>query len=205
MYHDRFMIPGVILAAGVSSRMGRPKALLPAGGTSFLRRIVESLRLAGISRIVAVVRPEALDVAAEALAAGAEPVVNHHPDEGQLSSLVTGLDAVEMPSVPAFLVTLVDIPLIRPDTVETLLSRVRNTRAAVLRATHHGRHGHPVIYTRAIFDALRGADREAGAKAVMRRYRVEDVDVEDAAVVEDVDTPEDYERLFSVRPASPGR
>jgi molybdenum cofactor cytidylyltransferase len=205
MYHGRFMIPGVILAAGASSRMGRPKALLPAGGASFLRRLVETLRIGGISRIAVVIRPEALDVAAEALASGAEPVINLHPDEGQLSSLVAGLSAVESETTTAALVTLVDVPLIRPETIATLLSRVPQADAPIVRAAYQGRHGHPVIYSRAIFDALRAGDRDAGAKSVMRAYNVEDVSVDDPAVVEDVDTPEDYQRLFSAPPVSPRR
>ena len=70
--------------------------------------------------------------------------------------------------------------------------------APIVRATHHGRHGHPVIFARAVFDELRHADPAAGAKSVLRAHEaaIVNVEVEDPGVVTDVDTPEDYARLF---------
>ena len=76
-----------------------------------------------------------------------------------------------------------------------LFERAQHSTAPILRAVHRGRHGHPVIFKRAVFAALRQADRAIGAKAVMATYAVEDVEVDDPGVAEDVDTPRDYERL----------
>jgi CTP:molybdopterin cytidylyltransferase MocA len=128
-------------------------------------------------------------------------VLNPRADEGQLSSLIAGLDAIARPGVDAVLVTLVDVPLIGPDAVRLLLARAAASTAPVLRAVHDGRHGHPVIFKRELFDALRRADPAAGAKAVVRAVEVEDVETGDPGVVEDVDTPEDYARLFGSRPS----
>ncbi len=71
------------------------------------------------------------------------------------------------------------------------------SNAPVLRAVHLGRHGHPVVFKRAIFDALRHADPAVGAKAVLHAAAVEDVEVDDPGVVDDVDTPDDYARLIA--------
>lgn len=192
-------IPAVVLAAGASTRMGRPKALLSAGGRTFIRRILETLRDAGIADAIVVVRPGDEAIAKEiAAAAFGRAIANPQPDRGQLTSLVAGLDAVDGDGVPAILVTLVDVPLISPSTVRTLCGRAPRSSAQIVRAVYHGRHGHPVIFKRPLFDALRRADPSVGAKAIVRSATIEDVDTGDPAVVEDVDTPEDYRRV--VRP-----
>lgn len=190
------MLPAIVLAAGASTRMGRAKALLPAGNRTFVRRILETLSDAGVSEAVVVVRPGQADVIAEIEAAGfGRPVVNPRPDEGQLSSLIAGLDAVDRDGVEGVLVTLVDVPFISADAVRTLIARAQRSDAAILRAVHHGRHGHPVVFRKRVFDALRHADPAIGAKTVIRDWPPEDVEVPDPWVVEDVDTPADYSRV----------
>src|SRR5438874_1195106 len=152
------MIPAIVLAAGASSRMGRPKPLLLAGNRTFVRRILDTLQSAGIADIVVVVRPGHHEVIAEVGAAGALSVVNPDPDAGQLSSLLAGLAALDVPEVDAILVTLVDVPLIETSTVRALLTRAMKSPAPIVRAAHHGRHGHPVIVKRAVFGDLPHAD-----------------------------------------------
>src|SRR5215216_5429829 len=101
------MVPGIVLAAGASSRMGTPKALLRAGHRSFVRRILDALRDGGADSAVVVGRPGSPDLVAEVAAAGFGRVVeNPRADDGQLSSLLAGLDAVDRPEVAAILVTL---------------------------------------------------------------------------------------------------
>ena len=191
------MTPAIVLAAGASTRMGRPKALLEAGGRTFIRRIVDTLRAGGVLEAVVVVRAGQDGIAAEVEASGfGRLVLNPRADEGQLSSLITGLDAIDRPGVDAALVTLVDAPLVGAAAVRILLERAAISTAPVVRAVHQGRHGHPVIFKRQLFDALRRADPAAGAKAIVRAVPVEDVETGDPGVVDDVDTPEEYARLF---------
>jgi molybdenum cofactor cytidylyltransferase len=191
------MTPAIVLAAGASRRMGRPKALLDAGNRTFIRRILDTLREAGLPEAVVVVRAGQEEIVAAVEAAGfGRTVVNPRAEEGQLSSLIAGLDAIDRPGVEAALVTLVDVPLIGPDAVRLLLARATVSAAPVIRAVHQGRHGHPVIFTRSLFEALRRADPAVGAKAVVRAVPIEDVETGDPGVVDDVDTPEEYARLF---------
>jgi molybdenum cofactor cytidylyltransferase len=192
------MIPGLILAAGASARMGRPKPLLQTGGRSFVSAIIQTLRAGGLAPIVVVIRPGSGEVADEIVGAGGLSVVNPSPDEGQLSSLLAGLDAVETAASTAVLVTLVDAPSIRPETVALLLARLSTSDAPILRATYRGRHGHPVVFRSSVFGALRGADPRLGAKVVLRAHVVEDVEIDDPGIVDDIDTPEDYARVFGV-------
>ena len=190
------MVPAIVLAAGASSRMGSPKALLRIGGETFVRRILRVLREAGIQAAAVVSRPGQEALAREVADARFGRIVeNSRADEGQLSSLLAGLDAIEGPGVDGALVTLVDVPGISTAVVSAMLARMRTSPALVIRAVHEGRHGHPVIFRRALFDRLRHADPAVGAKAVVRAVDVEDVDVHEPGITQDVDTPADYERI----------
>ena len=200
------MVPGVILAAGRSSRMGRPKALLPSGpgGEAFVRRLARALCDGGVQRALVVGRPED-HALREEVAAMPWPIAfveNPGADAGQLSSVLAGLEAAAGPGTRGLLVTPVDAPLVTAATVAALLAVFSSTGAPVVRAVYRGVHGHPVIFSSDVFDSLRRADPNVGAKAVLRAHAlaVVDVDVDDAGVVADVDTPEDYRALFGGDP-----
>lgn len=191
------MIPAIVLAAGASARMGRAKALLLAGNRTFVRRILESLRDGGVIDAVVVVRPGDTAIADEIAAAGfGRAVTNVRAEQGQLTSLLAGLEAVDGPAVSAVLVTLVDVPFVKAATVRALCVRAPGSPAQIVRAVHRGRHGHPVIFKRVLFEALRRADPGVGAKAVVRAATIEDIEADDPGVVEDVDTPDDYRRVL---------
>ena len=93
----------------------------------------------------------------------------------------------------------VDAPLVRIETISAMLQVFDTRQAPVVRATFRGRHGHPVIFARRVFDALRHADPDVGAKAVVRAHAADliDVDLDDPAIVLDVDEPGDYTRLLN--------
>lgn len=198
------MIPAVVLAAGKSSRMGRTKALLPVGrDETFLTRIVRVLREGGIDRVVVVIGGDAAAVRASLPQGDASltAVENPHFEEGQLSSLLVGLAAIEQRfhDIEAVMVTLVDLPLIAPATVRSVLETFRaHATAPLVRPRRGNRHGHPVIFNHSIFGELRRADPATGAKPVVHAHAAEEVnvDVEDEGAFADIDTPEDYARFI---------
>jgi len=200
------IVPGLVLCAGRSSRMGQPKALLPTSrpGETFVGRVVHVLREGGIDDVVVVVGPEtpSLSLALEGENPAPRVVVNEAPDRGQLSSLLVGLRAIDHPGVGGVLVTLVDVPLIDVETVRRLREAHERSRAPVVRPVRDGRHGHPVIFDRAVFDELRQADLTAGAKAVVNAHleRIEEVPVPLDGPFMDIDTPDEYRRLFNRSP-----
>jgi molybdenum cofactor cytidylyltransferase len=182
--------------------MGQPKALLPCGDSkeTFVRAVASALSYGGVDGVLVVGRPDdtALREEVEAIPIFARYVENAAADGGQLTSVLAGLAAADRPGVTALLVTPVDAPMIAPATVSALIQAFRSTGAPVTRATHQGRHGHPVIFSRAVFDDLRRADLSVGARAVLRLHadRTVNVDVDDAGVLGDVDTPADYRTLW---------
>ena len=198
------MIPAVVLAAGKSSRMGRTKALLPIGssGETFLARVIRVLREGGAEAIVVVIGGDAAAVRASLPCEDASITAVDNPryEEGQLSSLLVGLAAVErQDNVEAVMVTLVDLPLISPSTVRSVLDAYRaKPGAPLVRPRRGNRYGHPVIFNNSIFEELRRADPSMGAKPVVRAHAAEEVnvDVDDEGAFIDIDTPEDYERFI---------
>ena len=202
------MIRAIVLAAGASSRMGQAKAALPLGqsGETVVARVVRTL-LSGGAPDVTVVAGAHIDAVKRAMPAFVETVGNPYVprarviehagwQQGQLSSLLAGLDAIDEPLLEAALVTLVDVPLVQPSTVATVIAEWRRTRAAIVRPVNGDRHGHPVIFDRSVFADLRAADLRAGAKSVFAKHRVLDVEVNDPGAFEDIDTPGDYERML---------
>jgi molybdenum cofactor cytidylyltransferase len=127
-------------------------------------------------------------------------VDNPDYERGQLTSLLAGLRAVDMARASAVLVTLIDVPLVTSATVETLIAIQRERSAPIVRPVSNGRHGHPVIFGRALFGELERADPAVGAKPVVRAHAAEmiEVPVDDEGAFVDIDTPEDYARIIGV-------
>lgn len=212
------MVAGVVLSGGASTRMGRPKALLPAaragrdaGAPSFLERICSNFAEAGLSPVVVVTGHHDAEIRAHVAnrQLGVTVVTNPDPARGQLSSLWCALDALTgLPAaVDAVAMTPVDHPWASPATVRRLVAAFEASRAPVVRPLSvDGTHGHPVIFSAAIFDALRGADLDRGAKAVINALadQIHHVLVDDPGAFADVDTPEDYERGLSLGISSGG-
>jgi molybdenum cofactor cytidylyltransferase len=198
------MIPALILAAGASTRMGRPKALLPTSeGETFIARLLRTFSTAGVDDLVVVVGAHA-DVVRAALARQPVPVrivENRQYERGQLSSLVSALDVVDRPGVKAVLAMPVDMPLVSPDTVRAVLEAYRGAPNLIVRPARGDRHGHPVLFDRAMFPELRAADPSRGARSVIGAHlrQTLDVTVTDEGAFQDIDTPEEYERCIGLR------
>ena len=132
-YSSCCVIPAIVLAGGKSSRMGRPKALLPirAMGETFLDRIIRTLLDAGVTEVVVVTGADADAIRARtATPERVRLIENPDYERGQLTSLLAGLAAIDRIRSPAVLVTLVDVPLVTVNTVRTLMGVVRATTCA---------------------------------------------------------------------------
>jgi len=197
------MLAAIILAAGESTRMGTPKALLAdPDGRPFVARIVRAFAAAHISDVVIVTGSQHAAIL-DAIAADRPSITpifvrNPQPSFGQVSSLWIGLDAAVKPDLEGVLVTPVDIPMVRPSTMRQVIETWERTHAPVVRPVVGERHGHPVLFDRAVFDALRHAPLTEGARAVVRAHgdRLVNVPVDDEGCLVDVDTPADYEAIL---------
>lgn len=191
----------MVLSAGESTRMGSPKALLhDADERPFIARVVRTLLRAGLTDVLVVTGSQHGSIEAALGADGLSDYVrlvrNPDPVRGQLSSIWAGLDA-RAPDTEGLLMTLVDVPMVEASTVSAVVDAWRNSRAPIVRPIVDGRRGHPVIFDRQVFDELRNAPLDAGARTVVRAHWPDslDVPVNDRGCLIDVDTPSDYEQL----------
>ncbi|HMG18361.1 MAG TPA: nucleotidyltransferase family protein [Gemmatimonadales bacterium] len=192
-------LAGVVLAAGRSARMGSPKALLDFLGLPFAVRILEALEALEVKTRVIVLGPDAPRIQPALASHDCMIVENPEPETGPIASLRGALRALQPLQPSAVLVWPVDLPHVRVTTVERLLEAHRRTGAAAVIPTFGERRGHPVIWGSALFGELLKssvASRE-GARAVLHDHEREvvSVPVDDPAVIDQVNTPEDYERL----------
>lgn len=187
---------GVILAAGASTRMGTPKALLTYRGETFLDRLI-GLLSARCAPVVAVLGHNAAAIRAQ-LRRDALFAVNPGYARGQLSSLQCGLRAIP-PGAPA-LFTLVDHPALDPATLALLAGRIERGDAPLVIPRHQGRRGHPVCCAPEIVAELLALAPDSDARSVLHRYhdRAVFLDVDDPGVLLDVDDPGAYQRLIEV-------
>ena len=198
--YNRGVVAGVILAAGRSSRMGRAKALLRQvqSGHTFVGHLIRTALAAALNPVFVVVRRDDIYLRDEIARYGASAIVNADPDAGQLSSIQAALPAIEASGARAMVLMPGDSPLIATDDVNAVVAACEPDHIQIVRATHKGVHGHPVLFKRAMFDELRAADPQVGARVVVRADvgRVLDVEVSNPGVTLDIDTPEDYRRAF---------
>lgn len=183
---------GVILAAGMSSRMGAFKPLLPVGGITMIDRTVAMMRRAG-ARPVVVTGYQHEILSAHLQGRGLLLAYNPHYKESQmLDSLLLGLDALEN-SCRRVLISPADVPLVKAETVERILA----LEGQFVRPTFQGEPGHPVLLARELIPVLRAYRGEGGLRGAIESSGVDFVElpVADRGVVLDSDTPEDYETL----------
>ena len=190
-------IPAIIPAAGRSARMGSLKPLLESGGSTFLRRILTSLREGGAHPVLVVVREAGGPVAEEAKKAGGQVLLNPDPSAGPVTSLQVGIRALP-PDAEGVLFCPVDHPLFSASTVRALIEAFRTQRPALVIPSFEGWRGHPVLFGRRLFAELLEEDLPEGARTVVRRYlesRLQ-LPVDDPGILADIDTPEDYRKHF---------
>lgn len=189
-------VSAIILAAGLSSRMGRQKALLPYRGRTIIEQIVGEVNAAGVLETLVVTghEPEAV----EAVLAGTDArlVWNPHFEQGMLSSVRTGLAACDTRAEWA-LICLGDQPAIAASTIARLIAAQHQSGKSICMPIHKGKRGHPLLISMQYkAEILREYDA-IGLRGLAQAHpgEVLEVPMDVPGVLVDVDTPEDYARL----------
>lgn len=190
------MIFALVLAAGESRRMGRPKAFLTVEGTTFIERIVRALSRTKVGGIMVVLGHNAAQMAKQIEHLPVEAVVNADYGLGQLSSLKAGIRALEGRDVDGILVHLVDHPFIDPALVDRMIDEFYRSGKLIVVPRHGDRRGHPVLFSKQLFAELLGAPVDQGAKPIVHAHRQDSLEIEtdEAGVLIDIDTPEEYRK-----------
>lgn len=189
-------VAAILLAAGRSTRMGCCKQLLLLGGTTVIDRCLTTLQRGGVNDIVVVVSKDGLEVAAAAQRPGVRVVINRSDDGDMASSIRTGRDAID-DGASGILVALCDYPLVAPATIAVLARQHDAFPEGIIIPGFEERRGHPLLFARPILDELAG---DMTLRDVVRHdpHRVHTIPVEDAGILMDMDTPDDYARLAAL-------
>lgn len=189
------MISAVVLAAGSSSRMGRPKPLVPLGEVPLLARVLASVRRSAVGQVVVVLGHEADRVRREVSMDGATIVVNPDYEAGMSTSIRAGLRAAD-PRAEGFLIVLADQPFVSAATMDALIRRRAESAAKIIIPTYRGIRGNPVLLDRDLSSEALAITGDQGCRAIFGDHEAEilEVPVDDPGVILDLDTEEQVAR-----------
>lgn len=191
------MIAALVLAAGGSSRLGRPKQMEPWGKTTLLGHVVERARRFPVDEVWVVLGASTDLVLASVDLSGCGVVENPEWEDGLAASLRVGLDALtRMSKVDAALLLLGDQPDVDPEVVAQLVERHRRTKALAVVPKYRYAHGNPVLVDRRLWPRLMSLEGDEGAQSLLKAHPewVEEVWVEHLPP-RDVDTQMDADEL----------
>jgi molybdenum cofactor cytidylyltransferase len=171
-------IAGVVLAAGASTRLGRPKQMVLIEGETLVERAVRLAIEAGLSPVILVAADEALKVA------GAETVLNEEASEGMASSIRCGVNAVQ--GCDGVVLMACDQPALSVQHLQALIAEP----AEIAGSAYAGRVGVPAYFPNSSFEALLALEGDAGARELLRGMR----QVSNENLSFDIDTKEDLAR-----------
>src|SRR2546426_724197 len=192
----RTRVSAIILAAGMSKRMGEVKQLLSLGEATLLGRVLEAVQSSQVDECVVILGFAAEAIREKVSLNNAKVVVNEAYSEGMSTSLRAGLANVN-PQAEAALVVLADQPFVKAATIDRLIEEYKKSRPQVAIPVHKGFRGNPVLLDRSVFAEAMGLQGDIGCRAIFgsRVKNILKVPVDDAGILIDADSPEEFERL----------
>jgi molybdenum cofactor cytidylyltransferase len=193
------MISGILLAAGESKRMqGAFKPLLKWGKRTVIGECIHQMRNSRLAEIFVVLGHRELDVRQSLAGSGVQYAINKNYQKGMLTSVKSGLSMLS-PNEDAVLIALVDQPMIKSDLINKLILAFEEGEKGIVLPTYGGKHGHPIIINTGYVDDIMQLDEnaEGGLRDLINANRGDwlEVAVDTQDVIEDIDSPEDYQRL----------
>jgi molybdenum cofactor cytidylyltransferase len=190
-------VAAIVLAAGMSRRMGQPKVLLPwTKKTTILEHIITQLLLARVDHIVVVTGNRAGEVRRLATTRGVEVVHNPDFENGEiLSSVKAGLAALP-DHIAGAMIVLGDQPRIQPRVVGQVMAAYTEGRGYIVAPRYQNERGHPILVDRRYWSEFFALPADGAPRDVLKKYKdqIAHVDVDTDSVLRDVDTPEDYQQ-----------
>jgi len=195
------MINAIILAAGRSKRMGKPKPLLRFNDQTFLEHIISVLKHSEVDRITVVLGAEADKITQSADLSGTNIVINKDYQKGQLSSLTAEIK--ESPEdTEAILICLVDNPFITEEVVNKIVQTFKETNNPIIVPVFDKERGHPTLFSKSLFHELLNAPEDKGARHVLysNEDKVLELEVSGRGILIGINTEDDYKLHFGVDP-----
>ncbi|MHC4149239.1 MAG: nucleotidyltransferase family protein [Planctomycetota bacterium] len=195
------MINAVILAAGLSERMGKPKPLLKFKDKTFLEQIISVLKTSDVDAVTVVLGAQAETIKKSADLSGTNIVINKDYKKGQLSSLIAAIKNTPE-QTEAILLCLVDCPFITKDLVNSIITKFNQTKSPIVVPVFNKERGHPTLFAGSLFDQLLNAPQDQGARYVLysNQDKVTELETPDPGARISIDTPADYKAHFQADP-----
>jgi molybdenum cofactor cytidylyltransferase len=189
------MISGILLAAGDSKRMGKPKQLLPYNGLTFVDSILNKFSEIGCEPIITILGATAELICEKTKVHKFQCFRNPNPEEGQLSSLQIAVAHLPEDS-EGFIMALVDHPMVKLDTYQKLFEMAKENPGNIIVPEFYGQKGHPVYFGRTFFDSILHLPLNDGARVVLRENPADVMylPVDDEGILKDIDTLEDFQQ-----------
>ncbi|XLS27443.1 NTP transferase domain-containing protein [Flavobacteriaceae bacterium M23B6Z8] len=189
----------LILAAGSSSRLGRPKQLLPWGNTNLLGHSIIQGKKAGINDIFVVTGAFHEEVVASVKDLEAQIVFNKNWSEGMGGSIASGVSEISKSknSYAQLVIMVCDQPFVQAGFLKKLLAEAADKKQSVVATSYAGIPGVPAVFDVSVFESLQKLKGSQGAKSLLLALKEEVLLIEDDTITTDIDTMETYEQLFS--------
>ncbi|OLY91883.1 nucleotidyltransferase family protein [Cnuella takakiae] len=189
----------MLLAAGSSSRLGRPKQLLAYEGQSLLQHSLQVALEAGTGPVVVVLGAKADEVGADLSGEGVHTVFNPEWQEGMAASIRCGVRHLQQvaPSVEALILMVCDQPFVSPQILQSLVKAHQDTGKPIVTCTYAGTFGPPTLFRKSLFPQLLQLTGDVGARSILKQYanEVEALPFPEGKL--DIDTENDYQQMLS--------
>jgi molybdenum cofactor cytidylyltransferase len=193
------MICGIILAAGEGKRMGKVKLTLPLGDKQLIEWVLQAVKLAPLDKYFLVVRPEDKEIIKIGESWGAEIVLNPEYRSGMSSSIRKALYQISSEVVEGIFILLGDQPLINPSIIYKMLKAFTPGKREIVVPFYKDKQGNPVLFDNYWHDELLELSGDVGGRSLLKANpeNIKRVKTSDRAVIEDINSEEDYFRIQS--------
>lgn len=183
----------IVLAAGLSTRMGTQKLLLPFEGKTIIEKVVGNILLSGIKQVQVVLGSDHTEIAELLKSYPVSFVLNENFRTGMHSSVISGVKALP-PEAKAVLIFLGDQPFIPAKAIETVVAAWRSSGKGIVIPLFEGKRGHPPLYDLKYREELLNLDPAQGLRSVAKKFQEDICEVETFCpeIVRDIDTKNDY-------------
>jgi molybdenum cofactor cytidylyltransferase len=195
------MINAIILAAGQSKRMGKPKPLLRFNDTTFLEHIISVLKASDLDGITVVLGAGAQIIKESVDLSGTNIVINKDYSKGQLSSLIAAIEQCPK-ETQAILLCLVDNPFVTKEVINKIVHTFKETNRPIIVPVFNKERGHPTLFSKSLFDELLNAPKDKGARHVLysNENKVLELEVSERGILMGINTEDDYKLHFGINP-----
>ena len=190
------MLSAILLAAGESKRMGKPKQLIPLGSSTILEQAIDNLLNSAVDEVIVVLGYKAEEITKTIAAKPVKIIVNPNYRQGMSTSIIAGLILVDS-QAQAVMLALGDQPLVDSQTINRLIDEFYNRDKGIAIPTYQGKRGHPIIFAIKYKPELLELEGDIGGRQIIQCHPddILEVAVDSKSVIADIDTRADYHSL----------